>query len=87
MTDAGGATATFGPLSADVRLAPGPAAVDTTGAGDAFAAALVAALLDADGAPTEPALREALERAVELAGAVARTAGAQARVAPEGAAP
>jgi sugar/nucleoside kinase (ribokinase family) len=83
VTDAGGATATVGAVTAEVRSAPGPQAVDTTGAGDAFAAALVAGLLDAQWPPPEDTLRDALEAAVELAGAVARAPGAQARVAPE----
>jgi sugar/nucleoside kinase (ribokinase family) len=83
VTDAGGATATIGAVTARVRAEPGPDAVDTTGAGDAFAAALVAGLLDVGWPPPEPALRGALQRAVELAGAVARVHGAQARVAQE----
>jgi len=87
VTDSGGATATIGSVTAHARLAPGPDAIDTTGAGDAFAAALIAGLLDEGWPPREASLREALGNAVELAGAVARTAGAQARVAHEGAAP
>ena len=51
VTDAGGATATIGAVTVDARMAAGPDAVDTTGAGDAFAAALVAELLDADWPP------------------------------------
>ena len=83
VTDAGGATATIGAATAEARLPPGSAAVDTTGAGDAFAAALVAGLLDATWPPSQPMLHEALRGAVELAAAVARTPGAQARVGAE----
>lgn len=54
--------------------------VDTTGAGDAFAAALVAELLDAEWPPSRDALRAALLDAIELATAVTRVAGAQGRV-------
>ena len=83
VTDAGGATVTIGAAKAEVRVAPGPDAIDTTGAGDAFAAALIAGLLDAAWPPAEPALQGALREAVELAAAVARAPGAQARVATE----
>jgi ribokinase len=83
VTDAGGATATIGAVTAEVRAPTGPEAVDTTGAGDAFAAALVARLVDAEWPPSQPALREALGGAVDIAAAVARVPGAQARVAIE----
>lgn len=83
VTDAGGATAAIGAATAEVRVPPGSGAVDTTGAGDAFAAALVAGLLDADWPPAQPELHEALRDAVELAAAVARAPGAQARVGTE----
>ena len=80
VTDAAGARATIGEVAAEARLGPGPAAVDTTGAGDAFTAALVAGLLDAEWPPVQPALRAALEGAVAIAAEVSRAPGAQARV-------
>ena len=83
VTDAGGATATIGTATVDVSVTPGLEAVDTTGAGDAFAAALVAGLLDADWPPARAVLHRALRGAVELAAAVARAPGAQARVGTE----
>ena len=83
VTDAGGATATIGAATADVSVTPGSEAVDTTGAGDAFAAALVAGLLDAEWPPGQAALEGALRDAVALAASVARAPGAQARVETE----
>jgi len=83
VTDAGGATATIGTATAEVRVTPGSKAVDTTGAGDAFAATLVAGLLDAEWPPAQAVLESALRGAVELAAAVARAPGAQARVGAE----
>jgi sugar/nucleoside kinase (ribokinase family) len=62
---------------------PGPPAVDTTGAGDAFAAGLLAAVAATDWPPSEDLLGGALAAAVELASAVARADGAQAAVAGE----
>jgi ribokinase len=85
VTHAGGATVTIGSVRAEVPAPTGPDAVDTTGAGDAFAAALVAGLSDAAWPPTQSALDDALRGAVELAAAVAHARGAQARVATEGA--
>ena len=80
VTNAGGAAATIGTTSVDVRGTPGSEAVDTTGAGDAFAAALLAGLLDAEWPPAHAVLESAVRGAVELAAAVARAPGAQARV-------
>lgn len=80
ITDAAGATATIGETSVTVHAAAGPPAVDTTGAGDAFAAALLAALIDAPWPPDREVLTVALGAAVELGAAVARTRGAQSRV-------
>jgi ribokinase len=58
--------------------------VDTTGAGDAFAAALVAELLDGDRwPPTAERLGAAMRAATRLATAVAGVPGAQGRVAGE----
>jgi len=83
VTDASGASITMGSISVTVHSAPGPPAVDTTGAGDAFAAGLVAALADAAWPPDRGVLETALRSALELAAAVARTPGAQARVSGE----
>jgi len=54
--------------------------VDATGAGDAYAAALIAVLLDAGWPPDLPALRAAMEAGSRLGGLVSRVAGAQGRV-------
>lgn len=59
-------------------------AVDTTGAGDAFAAALIAELSGTAWPPDDAALEDAMRAGVDLAGAVAGVEGAQARVAGEG---
>ncbi|MGH2416820.1 MAG: carbohydrate kinase family protein [Candidatus Limnocylindria bacterium] len=83
VTDADGATATTAPHSVSLRAAPGPAALDTTGAGDAFAATLIAALDPDTWPPDRAAIVEALAAAVSLASAVAYEPGAQARVAGE----
>lgn len=83
VTDAAGASATVGSTSVSARSQPGPAAVDTTGAGDAFAAGLVAALTRAEWPPQRDVLEAALRSALQLAAAVARAPGAQARVAGE----
>lgn len=66
---------------ATVRVDAAPAAqvVDTTGAGDAFAAGLLAELHDA-WPPDASGLERALRSAAELAAAVVGSAGAQARV-------
>lgn len=62
--------------------AEGPT-VDTTGAGDALVAGLVAALLDAGWPPTDAELRVALAEATALAAQVTQVEGAQGRVAGE----
>lgn len=59
-----------------------PTAVDTTGAGDAFAASLIAGLGDA-WPPDVGRLRTAISDALSLAGEVVGVAGAQGRVARE----
>jgi sugar/nucleoside kinase (ribokinase family) len=85
VTDLSGAAAVTGTTSSVIRIAVEPAAgvVDTTGAGDAFAATLLAALHAAW--PPEPdVLRAAMERAAAVATSVTRTVGAQAVVADEG---
>jgi sugar/nucleoside kinase (ribokinase family) len=86
VTDASGATGTIVGVTADVRRPAGEPAVDTTGAGDAFAAGLIASLARDAWPPSAAALEQALAAAAELASAVARTPGAQGRVAGEAAA-
>lgn len=65
----------------DISVATDPTVVDTTGAGDAFAATLLAEL-HAAWPPRPDALRTALERAATVATGVARAVGAQAEVDP-----
>jgi sugar/nucleoside kinase (ribokinase family) len=61
--------------------------LDATGSGDAYAAALIAALADARAwPPAEADLRAAMEKGSRLGALVARVAGAQGRVAGERAA-
>ena len=82
VTSAGGASAAVGAQT--VRVAhEAVAAVDTTGAGDAFAAALIAGLLDVAWPPQLDAVERALHTAARLATAVTLVRGAQARVAGE----
>lgn len=83
VTDAAGAEMRVGLARARAATTPGPPAVDTTGAGDAFAVGLVAELARGPWPPTAETLQSALERGVALASAVAREHGAQARVAGE----
>ena len=85
VTDAAAATAIIGEARASSMTPRGPAATDTTGAGDAFAAAFLAHLLDA-WPPDEPALRGALEAAASSGAAVSRVAGAQGGTGGEGSA-
>jgi sugar/nucleoside kinase (ribokinase family) len=75
--------AVIGEASVSVRVPEGKPAIDTTGAGDAFAAATVAALIRAPWPPSGAALESIIADAARLAGEVARTPGAQARVAAE----
>jgi len=56
--------------------------VDATGAGDAFVAAVIVALLEAGWPPGVPRLREAMERGARAGGLVSRVLGAQG-VTPE----
>jgi ribokinase len=82
VTGAAGVSATLGVET--VRVAhDAVAAVDTTGAGDAFAAALIAELLEATWPPPPDVVERALESAARLATAVTLVRGAQARVAGE----
>ncbi len=79
VTEIGGATAVIGVARATVAAPAGPTATDTTGAGDAFAAAFLAELIDA-WPPGDAALRRALEAAASSGAAATRVAGAQGRV-------
>ena len=83
VTDAEGATATVEGRSVRVDAPAGEPATDTTGAGDAFVAALIADLLDEPWPPNEGALERSMHAATRLASAVARSRGAQARVLDE----
>jgi len=87
VTHAGGARACIGALDVTIAAPDGPPAVDTTGAGDAFAAALVDRLSAVPWPPSAATLEAALNAATAYAGAVARTRGAQAFVAGERRAP
>ena len=83
VTDAGGATVSVGGVHAESRARSDRPAVDTTGAGDAFAAALVDGLRRLPWPPPRDGLGDAVEGALALASRVAGVAGAQARVAGE----
>ena len=83
VTDVAGATASIGGVTAEVRRRGGEVAVDTTGAGDAFAAGLIASLAREAWPPSAAELERALAAAADLASAVARTPGAQGRVPAE----
>jgi fructokinase len=83
VTDATGAVATIGAVSAAARAPVARPTLDTTGAGDAFAAGLVAALSRAAWPPSASELEGALAAAAELASSVTRVSGAQGRVAGE----
>ncbi|MGQ0607017.1 MAG: carbohydrate kinase family protein [Chloroflexota bacterium] len=76
-------SASSGGQAVRVAVAAGPAAIDTTGAGDAFAAALVAGLVRAPWPPSSAVLASVVVDAGVLAGQVARAPGAQVRVAAE----
>jgi ribokinase len=83
VTDASGATARLNGMSAALEVAAEAPVTDTTGAGDAFAAALIASLLRSPWPPSGEALDAALVTASRLASAVAHAVGAEARVAGE----
>lgn len=83
VTDPSGATARLNGVGGSVRVTAGAPATDTTGAGDAFAAALLAWLLGVPWPPSSEALGAALTAASEAASAVADAVGAQARVVGE----
>lgn len=82
-THADGATARIGTVTVESQLPTLGPATDTTGAGDAFAAALVARLSDGPWPPDRDALAAAIGEALALAAAVASVPGAQGRVAAE----
>jgi sugar/nucleoside kinase (ribokinase family) len=82
-----GADGSAATLSGDLLIAPsadvsGPI-VDATGAGDAYAAALIARLAPAPWPPRPGQLRRAMAEAGRLGARVARVAGAQGRVGGE----
>jgi ribokinase len=69
-------------IAVEIALEPDDSVIDTTGAGDAFAATFPAAVHDA-WPPELEALREALRHAASVATAVARVVGAQTAVEPD----
>jgi ribokinase len=83
VTGRSGATAVIGDEIVTSGASTDGKPVDTTGAGDAFTAALVAGLLEAPWPPPAHVLRTAMEAAQGLATAVTRVPGAQGRVPSE----
>ena len=82
VTGSGAGSAAAGPgfaLSVPVRDPAAPM-VDATGAGDAYAAGVIAALLAADWPPDPPTLRAAMEAGSHLGVLVSRVIGAQGRI-------
>jgi sugar/nucleoside kinase (ribokinase family) len=84
-TDATGARGRIGQVVVAVDTPPGPAAVDTTGAGDAFAATFLASVAGA-WPPDRDALAMAVEAAMAAGAATTRVIGAQSRIPGEPAA-
>lgn len=82
VTDRDRSSATIGPREIREPAIPGPT-VDATGAGDAYAAGLIACLADGEWPAGEAQLRVAMQAAAALASLVAGVAGAQAGVAGE----
>jgi ribokinase len=82
VTHDGGAAGSLGGSTISVDVQP-TSTVDTTGAGDAFAAALVAELASVPWPPSATTFEDAMRHGVDLAGAVAGVEGAQARVVGE----
>ncbi len=82
VTDRAGASATIGELEIREPAIAGPT-VDATGAGDAYAAALIARLAEGRWPPGEAQLHDAMQAAATLASLVAGVGGAQALVASE----
>jgi sugar/nucleoside kinase (ribokinase family) len=83
VTGRSGATAVIGDEIVTSGASTDTTPVDTTGAGDAFTAALVAGLLETGWPPPAHAFRSAMATAQELAAAVTRVPGAQGRVVGE----
>ena len=69
--------------STSLALPDSPPAVDTTGAGDAFAAAMLDGLMDESWPPSGESLQSSLREAARVAGGVALLIGAQARLPSE----
>jgi len=80
VTSPDGATVTTGSEAISVTGPEAESVVDTTGAGDALAATLLAGLVDTPWPPDADRLRRALTSAVGAAAQVTRVAGAQARI-------
>jgi ribokinase len=83
VTATDGAAAVLGEVRAAVTTPVGGPPIDTTGAGDAFAAAFLATLRGA-WPPDEASLRQALEAGAFAGEAATRVPGAQGRIAGEG---
>jgi sugar/nucleoside kinase (ribokinase family) len=79
ITEAASASAAIGAARATAVTPAGPPAIDTTGAGDAFAAAFLAELID-EWPPDDDALRRALEAGAASGAAATRVTGAQGRI-------
>ena len=82
VTATDGAAAVLGEVRAAATTPVGGPPIDTTGAGDAFAAAFLATLRDA-WPPDEASLRQALEAGAFAGEAATRVPGAQGRIAGE----
>ncbi|MBW3612457.1 MAG: carbohydrate kinase family protein [Chloroflexi bacterium] len=80
ITDANGARLSIGGVTVSARTVDAAPARDTTGAGDAVAAALLAELLDEAWPPPRDAMQAAIDAAVTLGSRVVRVDGAQGRV-------
>jgi sugar/nucleoside kinase (ribokinase family) len=83
ITDPSGARAVVGGAEVSVSRPAVERAVDTTGAGDAFAAGLLARLADGPWPPETSLLRDALEAAALAATEAILVPGAQGRTASE----
>lgn len=83
VTRASGAAGVVDGEAVETAVRPGAAVVDTTGAGDAFAAALVGDLVGGAWPPAPDALRRAMLAGHSLATAVTGVIGSQGRVEEE----
>jgi ribokinase len=79
VTDRSGASLTIQGHRVKATAPAGPPAIDTTGSGDAFAAALLAALVDGPWPPDRDHQARAIEAGTAAGSAAARVAGAQTR--------